>query len=59
MEVTSHVQRFNYTRMLFAKMEEESRLAQEREKVMRRKVSPAHTPSSPCLLYTSDAADES
>lgn len=47
MEATSHVQRFNYTRMLFAKMEEESRLAQEREKVMRRKVSPAHTPSSP------------
>lgn len=47
MEVTSHVQRFNYTRMLFAKMEEESRLAQEREKVMRRKVSPIHTPSSP------------
>ena len=47
MEATSHVQRFNYTRMLFAKMEEESRLAQEREKVMRRKVSPSHTPSSP------------
>ncbi|XP_025101822.1 neurabin-1-like isoform X5 [Pomacea canaliculata] len=47
LEATNHVQRFNYTRMLFAKMEEESRLAQEREKVMRRKTSPVHTPSSP------------
>ncbi|KAK7113300.1 uncharacterized protein [Littorina saxatilis] len=46
-EATSHVQRFNYTRMLFAKMEEESRQALEREKVMRKKASPTHTPSSP------------
>ncbi|KAL8573154.1 hypothetical protein ACOMHN_036139 [Nucella lapillus] len=47
MENTTHMQRFNYTRMLFAKMEEETRLAHEREKVALRKVSPAHTPSSP------------
>ncbi|XP_076458534.1 LOW QUALITY PROTEIN: uncharacterized protein LOC143292231 [Babylonia areolata] len=46
MEATSHVQRFNYTRMLFAKMEEESRMAQERQKVVRRR-SPTRTPSSP------------
>ncbi|XP_076456552.1 uncharacterized protein LOC143290857 [Babylonia areolata] len=47
MEATSHVQRFNYTRRLFAKMEEESRVAQEREKVIRKRISPGHSPSSP------------
>ena len=47
LEATTHVERFNYTRRLFAKMEEESRLAQEREKVMRRKLSPTRTPTTP------------
>ncbi|GFN99737.1 hypothetical protein PoB_002624300 [Plakobranchus ocellatus] len=40
-EPTNHVQRFNYTMALFARMEEETRRAQEREKVIRRKVSPS------------------
>ncbi|KAL8564250.1 hypothetical protein ACOMHN_050861 [Nucella lapillus] len=44
---SSHMQRFNYTRMLFAKMEEESRRAQERDSNMRRKLSPTHPPTSP------------
>ncbi|GFS13421.1 hypothetical protein ElyMa_004883900 [Elysia marginata] len=40
-EPTNHVQRFNYTMALFARMEEETRRAQERESVARRKISPS------------------
>ena len=40
-EPTNHVQRFNYTMALFARMEEETKRAQERDKVARRKVSPS------------------
>lgn len=41
LEATNHVQRFNYTRAMFARMEEETRRAQEREKIIRRKPSPS------------------
>ncbi|CAG5119191.1 unnamed protein product, partial [Candidula unifasciata] len=41
LETTNHVQRFNYTRAMFARMEEETRRAQEREKIIRRKPSPS------------------
>ncbi|XP_055870513.1 neurabin-1-like isoform X3 [Biomphalaria glabrata] len=54
-EATSHVQRFNYTRALFARMEEETIRAQEREKIMRRKASPSRFMSgtpSPLLSPT-------
>ena len=36
LEVTSHVQRFNYTRALFAKMEEETRRKEEKPSVVGR-----------------------
>lgn len=40
---SSHVQRFNYTRALFARMEEESKAQQERDKtVLLRRQSPVH-----------------
>ncbi|XP_005110488.2 platelet binding protein GspB [Aplysia californica] len=58
LEVTSHVQRFNYTRALFARMEEQTR--REREKVgvsvPRRKVSPnRHTPTSSSPMLSPSA----
>ncbi|KAL3855250.1 hypothetical protein ACJMK2_014466 [Sinanodonta woodiana] len=47
-EATNHVQRFNYTRALFARMEEETKLAQEREKSAQlRKRSPGRGATSP------------
>ncbi|CAL1534489.1 unnamed protein product [Lymnaea stagnalis] len=55
LEATSHVQRFNYTRALFARMEEETLRAQEREKIMRRRPSPSRFMSgtpSPLLSPT-------
>ncbi|XP_059152358.1 microtubule-associated protein futsch-like isoform X3 [Physella acuta] len=56
LEATNHVQRFNYTRALFARLEEENRKTQEKEKVMRRKLSPSRFmsgTSSPLLSPTS------
>ncbi|KAH9498755.1 hypothetical protein Btru_005054 [Bulinus truncatus] len=55
LEATSHVQRFNYTRALFARLEEETLRAQEKEKVIRRKASPSRFMSgtpSPLLSPT-------
>ena len=46
-EPTNHVQRFNYTMALFARMEEETRRAQERDKVARRKISPSRLSITP------------
>ena len=46
-EPTSHVQRFNYTRALFARLEEESKMQQERERL--RRPSPVSGGTSPVL----------
>ena len=46
-EPTSHVQRFNYTRALFARLEEESKMQQERERL--RRPSPVSGATSPVL----------
>ena len=46
-EPTSHVQRFNYTRALFARLEEETKMQQERERL--RRPSPVSGATSPVL----------
>ncbi len=50
-ESTSHVQRFKYTRAIFAKMEQQNQVEQERKKQYHRRVSPSQTrgvsPTSP------------
>ena len=46
-EPSSHVQRFNYTRALFARMEEETKIQQERERL--RRPSPVSGATSPIM----------
>ena len=50
-ETTNHVQRFQYTRAIFAKMEEQNRKELEKQRVMQRKISPSReraiSPTSP------------
>ena len=56
LEATNHVQRFNYTRMMFARMEEETRMREEQERKNRtRKHSPIRFNMSPVLSPVSSS----
>ncbi|XP_041374422.1 uncharacterized protein LOC121387389 isoform X2 [Gigantopelta aegis] len=56
LEATNHVQRFNYTRMMFARMEEETRIREEQERKIRaRKHSPIRFNISPVLSPVSSS----
>ncbi|XP_071101486.1 neurabin-1-like isoform X2 [Haliotis cracherodii] len=64
LEATNHVQRFNYTRNMFARMEQENKIAQERERNIRiRRPSPnrlgrSHTPPTLSPVSTSPSSPE-
>ncbi|XP_067687835.1 neurabin-1-like isoform X3 [Haliotis asinina] len=64
LDAANHVQRFNYTRNMFARMEQENKIAQERERNIRiRRASPnrlgrSHTPPALSPVSTSPSSPE-